>query len=220
MSDIIEIRNLIVRRSGRPVLEIDKLNIEVGKILALVGPNGAGKTTLLLVLARLLKPARGEILFNRMSIQGIKPREYRRRIGLVMQEALLLNLSVSQNVALGLHFRGLPGHEIGKRVDEWLERLNITHLKNRSAAKLSGGEAQRVALARAFVLQPELLLLDEPFSALDKKTRPELIRDLKTLLPAMHTTTLFSTHEDREVNALADSKIELLDGKIDAGGSA
>jgi tungstate transport system ATP-binding protein len=220
MNDIIEIRNLIVRRSGRPVLEIDKLNIEVGKILALVGPNGAGKTTLLLVLARLLKPARGEILFNRMSIQGIKPREYRRRIGLVMQEALLLNLSVSQNVALGLHFRGLPGHEIGKRVDEWLERLNITHLKNRSAAKLSGGEAQRVALARAFVLQPELLLLDEPFSALDKKTRPELIRDLKTLLPAMHTTTLFSTHEDREVNALADSKIELLDGKIDAGGSA
>jgi tungstate transport system ATP-binding protein len=220
MSELIEIRDLFVRRSGRLVLEIDHLKIENGKVSALVGPNGSGKSTLLLVLANLLKPERGEILFAGQRLERIKPLDYRRRIGLVMQEALMLNMSVTQNIAIGLHFRGLPLHEISSRVDEWLERLNITHLKNRSASKLSGGEAQRVALARAFVLQPELLLLDEPFGALDKKTRPELIRDLKTFLPVMRTTTLFSTHEDREVNALADAKIELLNGRIDAGGRA
>jgi tungstate transport system ATP-binding protein len=219
MNEMIEIRNLVVRRSGQLVLEIDHLQIEKGKVVALVGPNGAGKTTLLLVLARLLKPERGEILFGGLPLGRIKVLDYRRHVGLVMQEALLLNLSVTQNIALGLHFRGLPRHEIASRVDEWLECLNITHLKNRSAEKLSGGEAQRVALARAFVLKPELLLLDEPFGALDKKTRPELIRDLKTLLPAMSTTTLFSTHDDREVNALADHKIELADGRVNAAAS-
>ncbi len=220
MSELIEIRDLLVRRSGRPVLEIDHLKIENGKVSALVGPNGSGKSTLLLVLANLLKPERGEILFAGQPLDRIKRLGYRRRIGLVMQEALMLDMSVTQNITIGLRFRGLPHHVIASRVDEWLERLNITHLKNRSASKLSGGEAQRVALARAFVLQPELLLLDEPFGALDKKTRPELIRDLKTLLSGMRTTTLFSTHEDREVNALADSKIELLNGKIDNGTGA
>ena len=220
MSELmIEIQDLFVRRSGRPVLEIDQLKIEKGKVLALVGPNGAGKSTLLLVLARLLKPERGNILFAGQRLERIKPLDYRRQIGLVMQEALMLNMSVTQNIAIGLHFRSLPGHEIASRVEEWLERLNITHLKNRPAAKLSRGEAQRVALARAFVLQPELLILDEPFGALDKKTRPELIRDLKTLLPTLHTTTVFSTHEDREVNALADRKIELTNGRIDAEAS-
>jgi tungstate transport system ATP-binding protein len=214
---LIEIQDLFVRRSGQLVLQINHLKIEKGKVIALVGPNGAGKTTLLLVLARLLKPERGKILFAGQELKQIKPLDYRRRIGFVLQDALMLDLPVAQNVAIGLRFRSLPGHEIASRVDEWLERLNITHLKNRSASKLSGGEAQRVALARAFVLQPELLLLDEPFSALDKKTRPELICDLKTILPAMHTTTLFSTHEDREVSALADDKIELAEGMIDPG---
>lgn len=216
---LIEIQDLFVRRSRHPVLQIEHLKIERGKVIALVGPNGAGKTTMLLVLARLLKPERGKILFAGQELKQIKPLDYRRRIGFVFQDALMLDLSVAQNISIGLRFRRLPGPEINSRVNEWLERLNITHLKHRSASKLSGGEAQRVALARAFVLQPELLLLDEPFSALDKKTRPELIRDLKTLLPAMHTTTLFSTHEDREVSTLADDKIELAEGMIDRGRS-
>lgn len=215
MMALLEIHDLRVLRDRRLVLEIDNLSIEKNTVVALVGPNGAGKSTLLLVLARLLKPERGEILFDGQPIAQINVRDYRRRIGLVMQEPLLLDMPVAQNVALGLRFRGLPRHEIASRVDEWLECLKITHLKDRPAVQLSGGEAQRVALARAFVLQPELLLLDEPFGALDKQTRPELIHDLKSLLPEMHTTTLFSTHEEREVTALAMRKIELADGRVE-----
>jgi len=214
MSTLVEIRNLLVRRAGLPVLEIDHLNIEKRRVLVLVGPNGAGKTTLLLVLARLLKPERGDILLNGQPATGLRDRDYRRRIGLVMQDPLLLDMSVYDNIAIGLRFRHVPGPESAHRVEAWAERLGIQHLKTRKAATLSGGEAQRVALARAFVLQPELLLLDEPFGALDEKTRTELLRDLKALLPTTGATTLFSTHDDREVNALADSKIELADGKI------
>ncbi len=214
MSTLVEIRDLLVHRAGRPVLEIVHLNIERGRVLALVGPNGAGKSTLLLVLARLIKPERGDILLNGKPVTGLRDREYRCRIGLVMQDPLLLDMSVYENIAIGLRFRHVPGPESVRRVEAWAECLGIQHLKTRKAATLSGGEAQRVALARAFVLQPELLLLDEPFGALDKKTRTELLRDLKALLPTTGATTLFSTHDDREVNALADSKIELADGKI------
>jgi tungstate transport system ATP-binding protein len=214
MSTLVEIRDLHVRRAGRPVLEIEYLCIEKGRVMALVGPNGAGKSTLLLVLARLIKPERGEILINGQPAAGLRDREYRRRISLVMQDPLLLNVSVYDNIAIGLRFRHISRPESTRRVEAWVERLGIQHLKTRKAAMLSGGEAQRVALARAFVLQPELLLLDEPFGALDKKTRAELLRDLKALLPTIGATTLFSTHDDREVNALADSKIEMAEGKI------
>ena len=130
-----------------------------------------------------------------------------------MQEPLLLDLSVFDNVAIGLRFRNIPSIETRKRVGEWLERLNILHLIKRPTSNLSGGEAQRVALARAFILQPELLLLDEPFSSLDKKARADLIRDLKGLLPEIKATTLFSTHDDQEVALLAEQRIELMEGR-------
>jgi len=217
MSTLVEIRDLLVHRAGRPVLEIDYLTIEKGRVLALVGPNGAGKSTLLLILARLIKPERGDILFIGQPATGLRDQDYHRRIGLVMQDPLLLDLSVYDNIAIGLRFRHVSRPETAHRVEDWAERLGIKHLKTRKAATLSGGEAQRVALARAFVLQPELLLLDEPFCALDKKARSELLRDLKTLLPTTGATTLFSTHDDRDVNALADCKIELADGKIYTG---
>jgi tungstate transport system ATP-binding protein len=214
MSSLLEIRDLLVRRSGRTALELDHLSIEKGRVVALVGPNGAGKSTLLLVLARLLKPTRGEILFNGQAIMSLHVRDYRRKIGLVMQEPLLLDMSVHENIAIGLHFRHTPGAEISQRVENWSTRLGIEALGSRKASSLSGGEAQRVALARAFVLQPDLLLLDEPFGALDSKTRTDLLNDLKTLLPTTGATTLFSTHDEREVSTLADSKIELAGGKI------
>ncbi len=213
MTPLLEIRGLRVVRDRRLVLEIEHLAVEKGRVTALLGPNGAGKSTLLLVLAGLIRPRQGVICYDGQPVDPYRDRDHRRRIGLVMQEPLLLDLSVFDNIAIGLRFRNLPKAETHRRAGEWLERLNIGHLGQRPAHQLSGGEAQRVALARAFVLEPELLLLDEPFSSLDKKARLGLIRDLKTLLPGTQATTLFSTHDDREVELLAERKIELLEGK-------
>lgn len=216
MTSLIEIRDLLVRREKRVVLEIDCLSIEKGYVLAVAGPNGAGKTTLMLVLARLLKPEHGDIQFNGRSLESISDLDYRRHVGLVMQDSLLLNRSVLDNVATGLRFRNLSRDEIAHRTEEWLERLGISHLRGRPAPQLSGGEARRVALARAFVLHPDLLLLDEPFSALDRGSRQKLQDDLKSILVGANITTIFSTHSETDVQKLADRKITLDGGKLEA----
>jgi tungstate transport system ATP-binding protein len=214
MTAIIEIRDLFVRREKRVVLEINRVVIERGEILAVVGPNGAGKSTLLLVVAHLLKAERGEIRFNGQNIASYGDLAYRRRIGLVMQDALLLNRSVFDNVATGLRFRHLPKEEVTHRVNDWLERLGIPHLRGRPATQISGGEARRVALARAFVLQPDLLLLDEPFAALDRTSRHKLQEDLKSILTGTDMTVIFTTHSETDVQKLAERKIELDGGKM------
>ncbi|MEW6240508.1 MAG: ABC transporter ATP-binding protein [Chloroflexota bacterium] len=219
MSPLLEIRNLLVHREKMPVLEIDHLAVGQGEVLAVVGPNGAGKSTLFLTLARLLRAERGQILFNGRQAAAESDLEYRRRIALVLQEPLLLDLSVRENVAVGLKFRGAPKIEIEKRTAEWLERLGVAHLANRPAKKLSGGEAQRVSLARAFVLQPELLLLDEPFTALDAPTRARLLEDLKALLAETGMTTIFITHDLQEALKLATRMAVILNGKLEQWGS-
>lgn len=216
MSALVEIHDLVVYRSGRKVLDITSLNIEEGGVLALAGPNGAGKTTLLLVLARLITPKQGKILYCGQSLESIPNLKYRRDIGLVMQDSLLLNQTVFNNVATGLRFRHLSKSEITNRADEWLQRLGIFHLRQRPAVQLSGGEARRVALARAFCLQPNLLLLDEPFSALDRAARQKLQDDLKTILVGAKTTTIFSTHSETDVQKLANRKIQLDGGKLES----
>jgi len=214
MSTLVDIRALLVHRDRRPVLKIDHLAIEKGRVLTLVGPNGAGKTTLLLVLARLLKPEHGEIFFDNKPWNSIPELDYRRHIGLVMQDSLLLNCSVFENVAIGLRYRHFPKDEVTRRTDKWLERLGISRLRQRSASQLSGGEARRVALARALALQPDLLLLDEPFSALDRSSRQNLQDDLKTILAGAKITTVFSTHSETDVQRLSDRRIELDMGKL------
>ncbi len=212
MTALFEIKDLRIQRQDHLVLTIDWLAAEEGEILAVIGPNGAGKSTLLLALARLLQPATGQILFRGQPI----PHDlaYRRRIALVLQDPLLLNTSVYNNVAAGLRFRRLPRDEVQGRVQDWLERLNIADLKDRPAPKLSGGESQRVSLARALAIRPELLLLDEPFGALDAPTRARLIDDLHGLLKATATTTVFVTHDQDEAMLLGDRVAVLLDGQI------
>ncbi len=214
MSDLLEIQDLKVYRCGRVVLDIKRLSIEEGGVLALAGPNGAGKTTLLLVLARLLKLKEGKIKYGGQSFERISDLKYRRNIGLVMQDSLLLNRTVFENVAIGLRFRHLPKSEITNMTDNWLHQLGIFHLKQRPAIQLSGGEGRRVVLARAFCIQPDLLLLDEPFSALDRTTRHKLLDDLKRILIGTKTTTIFTTHSETDVQKLADRKIELDQGKL------
>ncbi|OGO12767.1 MAG: hypothetical protein A2032_04275 [Chloroflexi bacterium RBG_19FT_COMBO_49_13] len=211
---ILSVKDLLVKRSEQTVLQVNSLDIQQGEVLAVIGPNGAGKSTLLLVLGRLLQPLCGQVYFRGKPIEQEDALTYRRRIALVLQEPLLMHQSVFDNVAAGLKFRSLPRAEVKRRTDEWLNRLEIAHLSNRPAHRLSGGEAQRASLARAFALQPELLLLDEPFSALDAPTRVRLLQDLHTLLSQTSITTVFITHDLDEALLLGDRVAVLLGGVL------
>jgi tungstate transport system ATP-binding protein len=214
MTALLEIKDLLIRRGKRDVLRVEHLDIQPGEVLAVIGPNGAGKSTLLLTIARLLQPSEGQIFFHGQPLEKEDGLTYRRRIGLVLQEPLLLDISVADNVAAGLRFRGLPKAEIGARVATWTARLGIASLRKRPARNLSGGEAQRVSLARAFALRPELLLLDEPFSALDAPTRARLLDDLQSLLAETGLTTVFITHDLNEALLLGDRVAVLLNGQL------
>ena len=218
MKTLVEIRDLLVKRGDHPALQLDSLMIQESEVLAVVGPNGAGKSTLLLTLARLLKPEQGQILFNDQQATVESDTVYRRRIALVMQDPLLFDTSVFDNVASGLRFRGIAKEEIRQRVPLWLERLGVAHLSKRRAGQLSGGEAQRVSLARALVLEPQLLLLDEPFSALDPPTRSRLLEDLGILLDETATTTVFVTHDLDEAAQLADRMAVIVGNRLRQSG--
>ena len=214
MKTLVEVHNLLVKRGTVPALQLDLLTIQEGEVLAIVGPNGAGKSTLLLTLARLLKPKQGEIRFDGRPTSAESDTAYRRRVALVMQDPLLFDTSVIENVASGLIFRGISKDEIKRKAPLWLERLGIAHLSKRRASQLSGGEAQRVSLARALVLDPELLLLDEPFSALDPPTRASILDDLDVLLAETSTTTIFVTHDLQEALQLADRMAVVIDNRL------
>jgi tungstate transport system ATP-binding protein len=220
MKALLEVRHLKVRRSGIQVLHVESLDIHAGEVLALVGPNGAGKTTLLLALAQLLGRQEGEIMFAGRPLREWGRPEYRRKISIVFQNPMLLDMSVADNVALGLKFRGLPPDHVKGRVDKWLHRLGIGALAGRRAVELSGGEAQRVSLARAFVLQPEILFLDEPFPGLDPPARARLLDDLAGLLAEDHRTAILVTHNLKEAAQLADRVAVILGGKLRQVGSA
>jgi tungstate transport system ATP-binding protein len=211
---LVEARGIGVIRGGRLILEVDRLEIAAGRTLAVVGPNGAGKSTLLLTLARLVRPERGTLTFAGVPLTGRDDLAHRRRIGLVLPAPLLLSTSVFDNVAAGLRFRRVPAAERRDRVEAWLERLGIAHLRDRHASQLSTGEAQRVSLARAFVLEPELLLLDEPFASLDPGTRAELTDDFERLRRGTSTTCVLVTHDLNEAVRLGDRMAVLLDGRI------
>jgi tungstate transport system ATP-binding protein len=216
---LVEIHDLLVKRGDHPALQLDALTILEGEVLAVVGPNGAGKSTLLLTLARLLKPERGKILFNGQQAAAESDTSYRRRIALVMQDPLLFDTSVFDNVAAGLYFRGVSRDVIRLDVPLWLDRLGVGHLSKRRANELSGGEAQRVSLARALVLQPQLLLLDEPFSALDPPTRSSLLEDLGALLNETSTTTVFVTHDLNEAAQLGERMVVIVGNRLRQVGS-
>jgi ABC-type proline/glycine betaine transport system ATPase subunit len=217
---MIQIRDLLIERNGRDVLRIDSLDIQHGETLTVVGPNGAGKSTLLLALAHLLKPSRGDILYGDKSLRQWNELEYRRRISLVFQAPLLMDMTVEQNVALGLKFRGTPKEETRERAGKWMKQLGVDSLSKRRAGQLSGGEAQRVSLARAFVLEPELLLLDEPFAALDPPTHAKLLDDLSTILKRDHRTAVFVTHNLSEAAKVSHRIAVILGGVLRQVGTA
>ncbi len=214
MNELITIRNLLIKRNNRDALRVDSLDIQRGETLAVVGPNGAGKSTLLLALAHLLKPASGEIKYGGKYLREWDDLEYRRKIAFVFQDPLLMDMPVEDNVALGLKFRGVDKAEMRVRAETWMKAMGVDSLAKRRAGQLSGGEAQRVSLARAFVLDPELLLMDEPFSAVDPQTRGQLMKDLAELLAHEHRTTIFVTHNLKEAAQMGDRVAVVIGGKL------
>jgi tungstate transport system ATP-binding protein len=212
---ILEAKNIEVERGGMLILHVPSLLIQEGEILSLIGPNGAGKTTLLQALSYLLKPFQGEIFFRGKKVEvNHSVFEYRRKLAMVFQEPLLFDSTVFNNVASGLKIRGMKKDEIRDRVMEQLERFGISHLNDRSAKTLSGGEAQRTSLARAFALRPEILLLDEPFASLDPPTRDSLIEDLEHILKQTQTTAIFATHDRLDALRLSNRIAVVNDGKV------
>ncbi len=212
---VLEAKGLTVRRGHVQVLEVPSLSLEPGSVTALIGPNGSGKSTLLQTLACLVMPSAGELLFHGSPLTARRERHaYRQQVTLVFQESLLFDTTVHANLSAGLKLHAVPRDERERRIEEAASRFGITHLLGRSARKLSGGEAQRTSLARAFALRPEILFLDEPFSALDPPTREALIDDLSGVLRETRTTAVLATHDQVEAMRLADGLAVMHQGRI------
>jgi tungstate transport system ATP-binding protein len=212
VDSLLEIKNVSLSLEKAVILDRVNLSVEKGEVLVLLGPNGAGKSTLLQIAAGLLKPTSGSVYFT--AAPDLHDLAYRRKISTVFQSPLLLSDTVENNVACGLKFRGDPPKEIREKVDLWMEQMHISHLRKRRAKTLSGGEAQRVSLARAFCLETELVLMDEPFSALDAPTRQELLDDLRSLFSRTRQTCMYVTHDLEEGLTLADRIAILFNGKL------
>ena len=211
---VVELAGVQVTYGGAAVLDVPALGVRPGEILAVVGPNGSGKSTLLRVVGLLERPTRGVVRIHDRPVDARHSLAERRRMATVFQRPLLADMTVAENVALGLRFRGLGDDANGARVERWLERLNIAPLGDQRAQGLSGGQAQRVALARALVLEPEVLLLDEPFSGLDAPARAALLPDLGVILRQDRVTTILVTHDRGEAQALADRVAVLMAGRV------
>ncbi|MGN7291971.1 sulfate/molybdate ABC transporter ATP-binding protein [Rhizobium sp. SAFR-030] len=206
-----------------PALEDVSLDIKSGELIALLGPSGSGKTTLLRLIAGLEQPSGGQIFFDGTDASHHTVQE--RNVGFVFQSyALFRHMTVAQNIAFGLKVRPSATRpakeEIRRRVTELLEMVQLSGLEARYPNQLSGGQRQRVALARAMAIEPRILLLDEPFGALDAQVRKELRRWLREFHDRTGHTTVFVTHDQEEALELADRVVVMSQGKIEQVGSA
>lgn len=217
---LLEMRDITVYRGGTRVLRIPSFSLHPNETIALIGPNGTGKSSFLLALAGLLPLAAGKILHRGEPVMsGYAATDYRRRLAMVFQEPLLFDATVFDNVAVGLKLRRLSRSEIRERVEACLTRFRIAHLSGRSARKLSGGEAQRTSLARAFATGPEVILLDEPFAALDPPARQALGDDLEQVLRESGTAAIMTTHDQVDALRLADRMVVMQQGEIVQSGT-
>jgi ABC-type Fe3+/spermidine/putrescine transport system ATPase subunit len=209
----LKIRDVSHRFGSQLALESVSLELPKGQILALLGPSGSGKSTLLAVIAGLIQPTTGEIWLGEEAITHLPPE--RRDLGMVFQDyALWPHMTVTQNIAFPLRQKGIPTQQIRERVRQALAQVELTGFEDRYPAELSGGQQQRVALARAVVAEPRLLLLDEPFSALDPGTRSAVRAEIGLLLRRLGLTTILVTHDREEAFELSDQVAILLKGRI------
>jgi putative spermidine/putrescine transport system ATP-binding protein len=194
------------------------LQVRRGELVTLLGPSGCGKTTLLNLIAGFLDPDAGEIAIDGRRITDVPT--YRREIGIMFQSyALFPHMSVAANVAYGLKMRRIPRPEIARRVAQALALIKLEGLEDRKPRQLSGGQQQRVALARALVIRPRVLLLDEPFSALDRNLRASMQVELKEIVRKLEVTTIFVTHDQSEALSLSDRIAVIAQGRIHQLGS-
>jgi sulfate transport system ATP-binding protein len=194
------------------------VEIPSGSLTALLGPSGGGKSTLLRVIAGLEKPDSGLVEIEGRDATKLPAQD--RGVGFVFQHyAAFKHLSVARNVAFGLEIRKRPKADIKKKVDELLELVHLEQFAHRYPAQLSGGQRQRMALARALAVEPQVLLLDEPFGALDAQVRKELRAWLRRLHDQVHVTTVFVTHDQEEAMEVADSIVVMANGKVEQVGS-
>jgi spermidine/putrescine transport system ATP-binding protein len=214
----IELKNVLKKYGNVVAVNECNLSINTGEFLALLGPSGCGKTTLLRLIAGYEEVSRGDIFIRGKKVNHLPANQ--RNIGMVFQSyALFPHMRVAQNVAFGLRMQKIPKNEIKDRVEEVLELTRCQELGHRYPNQLSGGQQQRVALARAIVIKPDVLALDEPLGALDKKLRKELQVELRNLHQSIKTTTIFVTHDQEEALALADRTVVMRKGIFEQVGN-
>ncbi len=215
MSEDIAVRLQGVTKSFGSIAAVRAVSLDVrrGEFLTLLGPSGCGKTTLLNLVAGFLEPDAGEVYIGANRVTHIPP--FQRDIGMVFQNyALFPHMNVFENVAFGLRMRKVPGADIQRRVEEALDIVRLGGFGARRSRELSGGQQQRVALARAIVINPQVLLLDEPLSALDKNLRARMQVELKEIQRRVGITTIFVTHDQSEALSLSDRVAVISEGAI------
>ena len=211
---MIEARRITKRFGEFVALDDVSVDVPAGSLTALLGPSGSGKSTLLRIVAGLERPDGGEVWLDGEDVTRRTPQ--RRGVGFVFQHyAAFKHMTVRENVAFGLKIRRRPRSEIGPRVDELLELVQLSGLAKRYPAQLSGGQRQRMGLARALAVDPKVLLLDEPFGALDARVRKELRQWLRRLHDETHTTTVIVTHDQEEAMDVADRVVVMNAGRIE-----
>jgi sulfate/thiosulfate transport system ATP-binding protein len=211
---MIEARSIVKRFGTFTALDGVSVDVPAGSLTALLGPSGSGKSTLLRVIAGLERPDAGQICLEGRDVTHIPPQQ--RGVGFVFQHyAAFKHMTVWENVAFGLKIRRRPRAEVKQRVGELLELVQLTRLGDRYPAQLSGGQRQRMGLARALAVDPKVLLLDEPFGALDARVRKELRGWLRRLHDETHTTTVIVTHDQEEAMEVADHVVVMNAGRIE-----
>jgi sulfate transport system ATP-binding protein len=214
----IRAQNVVKRFGDFVALDDVSVNIPTGSLTALLGPSGGGKSTLLRIIAGLEQPDSGTIEIAGEDSTSLPPQ--RRNVGFVFQHyAAFKHMTVRGNVAFGLEIRKRPKNEIRDRVDELLALVHLSQFADRYPSQLSGGQRQRMALARALAVEPQVLLLDEPFGALDAKVRKELRDWLRRLHDKVHVTTVFVTHDQEEAMEVADEIVVINNGAVEQIGT-
>lgn len=214
----VQLKGVVKRFDKLVAVQKFDLTIEEGSFVTLLGPSGCGKTTVLRMIAGLETPTEGEIYIQGRLINNVPV--HKRNIGMIFQNyALFPHKNIYENVGFGLKYKGAPKEEIRKKVRRALEMVRLPGVEKRMPSQLSGGQQQRIALARAIVMEPVLLLMDEPLSALDENLREDMRREIANLQKVLRITTIFVTHDQREALSMSDRIVVMKDGVVQQVGN-